>query len=232
MIGAEALARWADPELGSVGPDQFIQIAEETGLIHDLAEQVLRRACMDALSWPLQDDGTPLRLAMNLSPVEVMRGNVAEKVMRVLADTGFPANRLEIEITEGVLIDDVPATRFLLDELSDAGVTIALDDFGTGYSSLSYVRALPLNRLKVDRSFAFGIEEPEAQSIISTIVSLGQRLNLEIVAEGVETQEGVEILRDLGCDILQGFFFSRPLPANDFAELARYHVREVENKSA
>ncbi len=232
MIGAEALARWADPELGSVGPDQFIQIAEETGLIHDLAEQVLRRACMDALSWPLQDDGTPLRLAMNLSPVEVMRGNVAEKVMRVLADTGFPANRLEIEITEGVLIDDVPATRFLLDELSDAGVTIALDDFGTGYSSLSYVRALPLNRLKVDRSFAFGIEEPEAQSIISTIVSLGQRLNLEIVAEGVETQDGVEILRDLGCDILQGFFFSRPLPANDFAELARYHVREVENKSA
>ena len=220
MIGAEALARWNDSELGFVGPDLFIAIAEETGLIHDLGEKVLRRACLDALNWAPGEDGKPLTLAMNLSPVEVMRGNVAKKVMGVLSETGFPADRLEIEITEGVLIDDVPATRFLLEELSDAGITIALDDFGTGYSSLSYVQALPLNRIKIDRSFAFGIEEPEAQSIISTIVGLGERLNLEVVAEGVETQEGVEILSDLGCDVLQGYFFSRPIPAKEFAELA------------
>lgn len=216
MVGAEALARWADPELGIIGPDVFITIAEETGLIHDLGEQLLRRSCLDAMSWGPSEDGTPLMLAVNLSPVEVKRGNVAKKVKRILDQTGFPANRLEIEITEGVLIDDVPATRFLLEELSDAGVVIALDDFGTGYSSLSYVRALPLNRLKIDRSFVFEIEEPEAQSIVSTIVDLCNRLNLETVAEGVETQRAVEILGELGCDVLQGYFFSRPLPAEDF----------------
>lgn len=231
MIGAEALARWNDTELGFVGPDLFISIAEETGLIHELGEQMLRRACLDALTWAPQADGTPLTLAINLSPVEVMRGNVAQKVKRILSETGFPTSRLEIEITEGVLIDDVPATRFLLEELSDAGITIALDDFGTGYSSLSYVRALPLNRLKIDRSFAFGIEEPEAQSIISTIVGLGERLNLEVIAEGVETQEGVDILSDLGCDVLQGFFFSRPLPAKDFEQLTLEHSGLSYNKT-
>ena len=178
------------------------------------------------------DDGMPLTLAVNLSPVEVMRGNVAEKVKRVLATTGFPADRLEIEITEGVLIDGVPATRFLLEELSDAGITIAPDDFGTGYSSLSYVRALTRNRLKIDRSFAFGIEEPAAQSIISTIVGLGQRLNLEVVAEGVQSQEGVSILRDLSCDVLQGYFLSRPLAAKDFAQMARQQSCDAPDKIA
>jgi len=219
MVGAEALARWHDAEQGFIGPDLFITIAEETGLIHELGAQLLRRACLDALTWAPRDDGTPLMLAVNLSPVEVMRGNVTKKIKRILQETGFPASRLEIEITEGVLIDDVPATRFLLEDLSDAGITIALDDFGTGYSSLSYVRALPLNRLKIDRSFVFGIEEPEAQSIISAIVGLSERLGLEVVAEGVETQKGVDILSALGCDVLQGYFFSRPLKAEDFAAL-------------
>jgi diguanylate cyclase (GGDEF)-like protein len=225
LVGAEALARWTDSELGFVGPDVFIPIAEETGLIHDLGEQLLRRACLDALDWPPAEDGTPLMLAVNLSPVQVMRGNVAKLVKRVLAETGFPPDRLEIEITEGVLIDDVPATRFLLEELSDAGIEIALDDFGTGYSSLSYVRALPLNRLKIDRSFIFEIEEPEAQSIVSAIVSLCDRLKLEVVAEGVETQKAVHILAELGCDVLQGYFFSRPLTASDFQALALGETR-------
>lgn len=219
LVGAEALARWTDADLGFVGPDVFIPIAEETGLIHDLGAQLLRCACKDALDWPPSADGTPLMLAVNLSPVQVMRGNVAELVKGVLAETGFPAERLEIEITEGVLIDDVPATRFLLEELADAGISIALDDFGTGYSSLSYVRALPLTRLKIDRSFIFEIEEPEAQSIVSAIVSLCDRLNLEVVAEGVETQNAVRILGELGCDVLQGYFFSRPLAADDFQRL-------------
>ncbi|WP_299651970.1 bifunctional diguanylate cyclase/phosphodiesterase [uncultured Tateyamaria sp.] len=232
MIGAEALARWYDPELGFVAPDLFISIAEETGLIHELGEQLLRRACLDALKWAPQEDGTPLMLAVNLSPVEVMRSNVAQKIQRILDETKFPATRLEVEITEGVLIDDVPATKFLLEELSDAGITIALDDFGTGYSSLSYVRALPLNRLKIDRSFVFGIEEPEAQSIISTIVGLSERLNLEVVAEGVETQKGVEILGKLGCDVLQGYYFSRPLAAKDFEELTFGQKRLSGDKTA
>ncbi len=219
MVGAEALARWIDQELGFVGPDVFITIAEETGLIHDLGEQLLRKACLEALKWPPQEDGTPLMLAVNLSPVEVKRGNVAKKIKRILKETEFPAERLEIEITEGVLIDDVPATRFLLDELSEEGITIALDDFGTGYSSLSYVRALPLDRLKIDQSFVFEIEDPEAQSIISTIVGLCERLNLVVVAEGVETQKAVDILGELGCDVLQGYFYSRPLPAKEFESL-------------
>ncbi len=220
LVGAEALARWTDPDLGFVGPDVFIPIAEETGLIHVLGENLLRRACLDALRWPLGADGKPLTLAVNLSPVQVMRGNIAKLVKRVLAETGFPPERLEIEITEGVLIDDVPATRFLLEELSDAGIDITLDDFGTGYSSLSYVRALPLNRLKIDRSFVVGIEEAEAQSIVAAIVSLCERLNLEVVAEGVETQKAFEILGELGCHVLQGYFFSRPLSAKDFVEFA------------
>ena len=223
LIGAEALARWTDEELGIVGPDVFIGIAEQTGLIHDLGEHLLRRACLDALNWPPRPDGQPMMLAVNLSPVEVMRGNVAAKIKRVLAETGFPATRLEIEITEGVLIDDVPATRFLLEELSEAGIVIALDDFGTGYSSLSYVRALPLNRLKIDRSFVFEIEDSEAQSIVTTIVGLCTKLGLEVVAEGVETETAVEILRDLGCDVLQGYHFSKPLNADAFSAYATRH---------
>ncbi|WP_368187607.1 putative bifunctional diguanylate cyclase/phosphodiesterase [Aestuariibius sp. HNIBRBA575] len=225
IIGAEALARWNDDDLGFVAPDLFIAIAEETGLIHDLGEQLLRRACLDALRWPPRPDGTPLMLAMNLSPIEVRRGNVADKIKRILTETGFPPSRLEIEITEGVLIDDVPATRFLLEELSEAGIVISLDDFGTGYSSLSYVRALPLNRLKIDQSFVFEIEDPEAQSIVSTIINLCDRLGLEVIAEGVETQNAVNILNGLGCDVLQGYFFSRPLPANAFRELILEGIR-------
>jgi len=137
-------------------------------------------------------------------------------VKGVLAETGFPPDRLEIEIAEGVLIDDVPATRFLLEELSEAGVQIALDDFGTVYSSLSYVRALPLKRFKIDRSFVFEIEGSEAQSIVLAIVSLCQQLDLE----GVESQHAVKILWDWGCDVLQGYFYSRPLDAGAFDDLA------------
>ena len=228
LVGAEALARWNDAELGFVGPDVFIPIAEETGLIHELGEQLLRRACLDALTWADQSHGKPPDLAVNLSPVQVMRGNVAKMIKGVLAETGFPATRLEIEITEGVLIDDVQVTRFLLEELSDAGIKVALDDFGTGYSSLSYVRALPLNRLKIDRSFIFEIEESESQSIVSAIVGLCDRLNLEVVAEGVETEEAIGILQRLGCDVLQGYVLSRPLSADDFLILTeRDAVRKL-----
>ncbi len=221
LVGAEALARWKDDEFGFVGPDLFIEIAEETGLIHELGERLLRRACLDALNWAPNEANEPLMLAVNLSPVEVMRGNVAKKIKKVLSETGFPPSRLEIEITEGVLIDDVSATRFFLDELSDYGVKIALDDFGTGYSSLSYIRALPLDRLKIDQSFVVEIEQEEAQSIVSTIVGMCERLNLEVVAEGVENREAVEILQRLGCDVLQGYYFSRPLDAISFQEFVQ-----------
>ncbi|MEM6939325.1 MAG: EAL domain-containing protein [Pseudomonadota bacterium] len=219
LVGGEALARWHDPDLGAVGPDVFIPIAEESGLIHELGAQILKRACQDALHWAPQATGYPPKVAVNLSPVQVTRGNVAKMIKDALAETGLRPDQLEIEITEGVLIDDMQATQFLLDELADCGVTIALDDFGTGYSSLSYVRALPLDRLKIDKSFIFEIEDIEAQSIVSTIVGLCERLNLEVVAEGVESASAIKILQDLKCDILQGYHLSQPLTAPKFHAL-------------
>ncbi|MCR9137212.1 MAG: EAL domain-containing protein [Alphaproteobacteria bacterium] len=220
LIGFEALARWKDPELGFVAPDVFIPIAEETGLIHAIGETLLLAACRDALTWTSSDE-TPLpTISVNLSPVQVMRGNVVKMVQSALRQTGLPPERLEIEVTEGVLIDDIAGTSEVLTILSQMGVKIALDDFGTGYSSLSYLRALPLDRVKIDRSFIADINDPEAQSIVQSIIDLCRHLNLEVVAEGVETKHNVETLRDMRCAVLQGYFFSRPVPASEIRQLS------------
>ena len=219
LLGFEALARWTDSELGNVGPDIFIPIAEETGLIHDIGAALLLAACEDALKWTVPD-GMPLpTVSVNVSPVQVMRGNVVDLVKTVLKETGLPAERLEIEVTEGVLIDDMVGTRKILDKLSQLGVAIALDDFGTGYSSLSYIRALPLHRLKIDRSFIADMEDLEAQSVVQTIIDLCRRLDLSVIAEGVETEENVALLSEMRCDVLQGYHFSRAIPALDVQDL-------------
>lgn len=209
----EALARWTDPELGVVGPDVFIPIAEETGLIHDIGKDLLFASCADACTWRVPDGATQPRVCVNVSPVQMMRGDVVTLVKDALAQTGLPPERLEIEVTEGVLIDDMASTRETLSELSKIGVGIALDDFGTGYSSLSYLPALPLHRLKIDRSFVGDLGNPEAQSVVQTIIDLCQRLDLSVVAEGVETADHVKTLTEMQCDILQGYYFSRPLAA-------------------
>lgn len=227
LLGFEALARWKDPELGFVAPDVFIPIAEETGLIHAIGETLLLAACRDALTWKSSDGTSSPTISVNLSPLQVMRGNVVKMVQSVLRQTGLPPERLEIEVTEGVLIDDIAGTREVLNALSQMGVKIALDDFGTGYSSLSYLRALPLDRVKIDRSFIADIDDPEAQSIVQSIIDLCRRLNLEVVAEGVETKHNVETLRDMRCAVLQGFFFSRPVPASEIPHLSDSPTRSA-----
>jgi len=219
LLGFEALARWTDSELGVVGPDIFIPIAEETGLIHELGENSLRMACKDALTWAVPDGDLPLTVAVNVSPVQVMRGNIVAIVKSVLAETGLPPERLEIEVTEGVLIEDMAGTSQVLGDLAALGVRIALDDFGTGYSSLSYLRALPLHSLKIDRSFIADLAELEAQSVVQTVIDLCRRLDLDVVAEGVETKVSVQTLREMGCVVLQGYYFSRPVPASKVQNL-------------
>lgn len=219
LVGFEALARWYDADLGAVGPDIFIPIAEETGLIHKLGEQLLRKACEDAMTWAAITGSRPLLLSVNLSPAQVTRGDVVSLVHKVLDETKLPPTQLEIEITEGVLIHDMQATCEVLRDLAFAGVKIALDDFGTGYSSLSYIRALPLDRLKIDRAFISDLDDPIARPIVQTIIDLCSTLNLSVIAEGVETEEQLQTLRAMRCDVLQGYYFAPALPAAEALEL-------------
>ncbi len=227
LVGFEALARWTDDKLGVVGPDIFIPIAEETGLIHEIGEHMLHAACTDALKWQEPDIGFYPTVSVNMSPVQVIRGNVVELVKSVLATTGLQPECLEIEVTESVLIEDTKGTSETLHALADLGVRIALDDFGTGYSSLNYIRALPLHRLKIDQSFIADIEDPEAQSVVQTIIDLCHRLNLEVIAEGVETAENVDTLKAMNCTILQGYYLSRPLPAPKISEQLEEFIKSV-----
>ncbi|MEP4036364.1 EAL domain-containing protein [Pseudophaeobacter sp.] len=211
LIGFEALARWNDETLGYVGPDVFIPIAEQTGLIVELGEQLLRRACEDATHWAKQMPEAPPVVSVNFSPIQFARTDVTGLVSRVLHETGLPPELLEVEVTEGVLIASKEKIAATLQELSEIGVSIALDDFGTGYSSLSYLKDLPLNRLKIDQSFVRDLAQAASNPIVSTIVQLGHNLGLSVIAEGVETQGDVELLAELGCDDGQGYLYSSPM---------------------
>lgn len=216
LVGFEALARWADAELGFVGPDIFVPVAEQTGLIGRLGEQLLMRSCLDAATWPSSHpSGVCPMVCVNISPIQFEREDIAHLVRRVLDETGLDAARLEIEVTESVLIADADKTAATLLELTDMGVTIALDDFGTGYSSLSYLRTLPLNRLKVDRSFVHNMAERSAQPIVNAIVQLGANLGLSVIAEGVETEDQRQMLARMGCQDGQGYLFSAAVPAHE-----------------
>lgn len=215
ISACEALARWRHPGLGMVSPGEFMPIAEESGLIVQLGEQVLRQSCLDARSWPRE-----VRVAVNFSGVQFARSNVVEMVRRVLRETKFPAPRLEVEITESVLIDDVEATLAMLDELRDMGVRVALDDFGTGYSSLAYLGRFRPDKVKIDQSFVRGMEKNRsALAIIKAVKALTVELGVDMLVEGVETMEQFEILRAHGADEAQGFLFSRPRPASEVARL-------------
>ena len=225
LVGFEALARWTDPTLGAVGPDIFIPIAEETGLIHELGERLMRRACADAVEWATIVDGEPPLLSVNLSPAQLTWGDVVDLVRRVLDQTNLPPTQLEIEITEGVLIYDMKTTCEVLRDLSFLGVKIALDDFGTGYSSLSYIRALPLDRLKIDRAFVADLDDETARPIVQTIIDLCTTLDLSVVAEGVETEDHIRTLRAMRCDVLQGYYFAPALPANKAFALICDHAQ-------
>ena len=215
VLGCEALVRWRHPRHGLVSPADFIPIAEETGLIDQLGSWVLKTACHAAASWP--DD---IRLAVNVSPVQFKGITLALSVASALGSSGLAANRLELEITEAVLIRDDEEALAILHELRDLGVRIALDDFGTGYSSLRYLQLFPFDKIKVDRCFIKNITEPEGAShIVKAVVDIAAARNMTTTAEGVETAEQLGALRELGCDQMQGYFFSPALTEEKLVEL-------------
>ncbi len=213
ICACEALARWRHPRLGMISPGEFMDIAEESGLVIPLGEWVLRQACIDAKSWPKD-----VRLAVNFSPVQFARGNVAETVKRILNDTKFPAERLEMEITESVLMADADSVLATINELRELGMRVALDDFGAGYSSLAYLGRFRPNKVKIDQFFVRDMDEnPASLAIIKAVKALVAELGVELLAEGVETVEQLEILRENGADEAQGFLFSKPRPAREIA---------------
>jgi diguanylate cyclase (GGDEF)-like protein/PAS domain S-box-containing protein len=212
IIALEALVRWRHPMLGFMTPDRFIGLAEETGLIIPLGELVLRHACRDFAEMKRVYDG-PLTLAVNLSPRQFDKDELLETIVRVIRESGVDATNIELELTESTLMRNMDLAIDILQSFKDIGVTIAIDDFGTGYSSLSYLKRLPIDTLKIDRSFVMELPgDDNAAAIISAICDLAHALDLEVVAEGVETPEQLERLLALGCDRLQGYLFSRPVP--------------------
>jgi len=217
ITGFEALVRWPHPERGMVSPGEFIPVAEETGLINAIGGLMLRRACKDAATWP--DD---VRVAVNLSPLQFRTGNLLSIVMDALKHSGLPAKRLELEITETLLLEKSSQVLATLHALRALGVRISMDDFGTGYSSLSYLRSFPFDKIKIDQSFVRDLgANREAQAIIRSIVSLGKGLGVTITAEGVETEAELSCLRAEGCHEGQGFLFSRARPNAEIVELLR-----------
>ncbi len=218
---AEALVRWRHPQRGMVPPGDFIPLAEECGLIARIGEWVVHEACLQGHRWQLEGL-PPLRIAVNLSASQFRASNLVESVQHALEDTGFEARLLELEITESAVMNDPEESIRTLERLSEMGVLISVDDFGTGYSSMSYLRRLPIDKLKIDRSFIGEITaRADDALIVQAIVSLAHSLRLKVIAEGVETTEQLDFLRAIGCDQYQGFHFSRPLPVREFLTLIR-----------
>jgi len=211
----EALLRWDHPERGDVPPSEFIPIAEETGLIVPIGEWVLQEACKTAASWP-----TNARVAVNLSPVQFKNHRLFETVQAALFDAGLAATRLELEITESLLLAESEPTLKTLHQLRALGVRISMDDFGTGYSSLSYLRSFPFDKIKIDRSFMADLDSKgDSLAIIRAVIGLGHSLGMSTTAEGVETEAQLNAVREQGCNEVQGFYFSPPLPPKAVIEL-------------
>lgn len=223
LIGFEALLRWHHDRRGSVSPADFIPLAEETGLIIGLGDWVLERAVLDALRW--EGNG---KIAVNLSPVQFRDRSLPAKVASVIKRSGFPANRLELEITEGVLIEDADTALNMLVELKALGVRISMDDFGTGYSSLSYLKRFPFDKIKIDRSFVSQLQSgSEDAAIVRAILAMGHSLGMIATAEGVESAEQLSYLLDEGCDEAQGFLLGRPMPFSNALALTRAEASAV-----
>ncbi|AIE75253.1 diguanylate cyclase/phosphodiesterase (GGDEF & EAL domains) with PAS/PAC sensor(s) [Synechocystis sp. PCC 6714] len=211
LVGVEALIRWRHPELGNISPEEFIPLAEEMELIVNIGEWVLRAACIQYQIWQMEGL-PPFLLGVNLSLQQLQRPNFVWTVRRILEETGMPPSQLQLEVTEGLIFRDLQHTIDVLRDLEQLGVRLAIDDFGTGYSSLSVLKNLPVHTLKIDKSFLEDLEmHQKAEFILESIIRLGQRLQLSVVAEGVETESQLQLLQSLQCDVLQGFFFSRPL---------------------
>ncbi|MBW8734104.1 MAG: EAL domain-containing protein, partial [Asticcacaulis sp.] len=216
VVGVEALCRWTHPTRGPVSPGYFIPLAEECGLMNDLGTMVMRRAMQDARRWP------GLKVAVNVSATQLRSSDFIDILRGLIEETRTPASQIELEITEGVLLNDDHTTQIVLRELRHMGFSIALDDFGTGYSSLGYLSRYPVDKIKIDRSFVSNLGvDPESEAVIRAIVKLSKALNLSIVAEGVETRAQKTILRQTGCPIIQGFLFSRPVPVAEIDTIIR-----------
>jgi diguanylate cyclase (GGDEF)-like protein len=225
IVGCEALLRWRHPNRGMISPAEFIPVAEKTGLIDSLGEWVLMTACAAAASWP-----NDLRVAVNVSPVQFRNQTLPLKVAAALASSGLPAHRLELEITEAVLIRDDEGALRMLHQLRALGVRIALDDFGTGYSSLSYLQRFPFDKIKIDRCFIRDITEPGGSAcIVEAVVNIAAARCMTTTAEGVETEQQRDVLRELGCKEMQGFLYSRPLPVAEVILLFSRQETRVAN---
>jgi diguanylate cyclase (GGDEF)-like protein len=210
ITAVEALLRWRHPVKGLILPDQFIPLAEQTGLIIPMGEWAMIRACRDAMLMP-----PGVKVAVNLSPIQFAKSNLVEAAIFALVDSQLPPERLEFEVTEGVLLQETEQNLEILRQLKNLGVSIALDDFGVGYSSLGYLTSFPFGKVKIDRSFVQRLDKPESKAVVSSIVQLSRSLNLVTAAEGIETEAQLDVIQSMGVDLGQGFLFGRPQPLAD-----------------
>jgi len=219
IIGMEALVRWKHPQRGLIPPDKFIPLAEKTGLIVPMGKWILKTACNQVTQWHAQGFSS-LRIAVNLSARQFQEPELVEAVLEICKQTKLDPKFLELEITESIFMNDLNITNMILQWLSKKGITIAIDDFGTGYSSLTYLKQLPIHTLKIDRSFVKDcLTNADDAALVTTITSIAKNLHMKITAEGVEEEPQLTFLRDLGCHDFQGYFFSKPLPAQEFTTL-------------
>lgn len=226
MVGAEALLRWQHPVLGTVAPSVFIDVAEQSGLIESLGPHVLRGACAQAMRWTEYRGGDLMFVSVNVSSRQLRNGNLPQQVAGCLRDTGLPASRLHLELTETAVIGDEQLATSLLARLHSTGVKVWLDDFGTGFSGLSHLRQVPVDGVKIDRSFIADLQRnPDDLALTTSIIALAHSLGITVVAEGIEKQVQFELLRARGCDLVQGYWLSQPLTANEFIRLLSQQVR-------
>ncbi|MGA9382396.1 MAG: EAL domain-containing protein [Phormidium sp.] len=221
LVGFEALVRWKHPQKGLVSPAEFIPVAEETGLIIPLGDLILSEACRQMKAWQEQfENAASLRMSINISGKQLHQSNCVEAIDQILTATGLKGNSLKLEITESLMIDNRESFKYFLNEMRKRGIQLSIDDFGTGYSSLSYLHRLPFDTIKIDQSFISNISSEEnSLQIVKSIINLAHNLSLDTIAEGIETQEQLRILQDLGCDFGQGYFFARPLDAEAVKEM-------------
>jgi EAL domain-containing protein (putative c-di-GMP-specific phosphodiesterase class I) len=226
IVGAEALLRWHHPRLGTIAPDEFIPLAEETGLIVPLGQWVIHQACQDAQTW--REQGCDCWVSVNVSPKQFCSPQIPllNVIDQALAESGLPEQNLELEITERLMIQDLPNTKTTLDHLRDRQIRLSMDDFCTGYSSLSILRHLPLTLIKIDRSFTMDLpNDPETAILVQTILTMAHNFKFGVIAEGIETPEQRQFLQDFNCEYGQGYLFAKPLPQSEFLALLRDQQR-------